>query len=175
MIAAAAIVIGMDIRHQAVTGVIAPELAEARIREVYPSVARCSAVASLGKMLTRTIIGAPLAWLLMSACYFSKVLPVTMTRYTLTNRRLMIRKGWKGIVKSEVPLSQIDDVRLAPGSVNDFFRAADLEIISQGQVVMRLAGVPDPESFRHAILSACSAWVPGKAKNLPFLAASAAK
>ena len=39
---------------------------------------------------------APLGWLLMSGFYFGKILPILMRRYTLTNRRLMIRKGWSG-------------------------------------------------------------------------------
>src|SRR6267142_2425801 len=100
----------MDIRQpQAITGVTPPEFAEARIRETFPSVAR-SGVASLGKALTRSIILAPLAWLIMSGAYFGKLLPIFMTRYTLTNRRLMIRKGWKGIPKQEIALAQIDDV-----------------------------------------------------------------
>ena len=165
----------MDIRQQAVTGVIPPEVAEARIREVYPSVARSSGIASLGKALTRTIILAPLAWLVMSLAYFGKVLPLFMTRYTLTNRRVMIRKGWSGTPSQEIPLAQVDDVRLNPASVDQFFRSADLEIISQGRVALTLPAVPDPESFRHAILHALTAWVPGKAKTLPFIAASAAK
>lgn len=162
----------MDIRLQAVTGVIPPETAEARIREVWPSVARSRGIAALGKALTRTIILAPLGWLIMSAAYFGKLLPLAMTRYTLTNRRIMIRKGWGGIPEKEVALAQIDDVRLVPDSIDDFFRAADLEIISQGRVALTLPGVPDPESFRHVILSAATAWVPGRAKHLPFIAAS---
>src|SRR5687768_7695572 len=135
----------MNIRQQAVTGVISPETAEARIREVWPSVARSRGLAALGKALTRTIILAPLGWLIMSAAYFGKLLPIAMTRYAVTNRRVMIRKGWKGTPIKEVTLAQIDDVRLVPESVDDFFRAADLEIISQGQVVLTLPGVPDPE------------------------------
>src|SRR5262245_44804518 len=94
---------------QAITGVTPPEIAEARIRDTWPSVASASSIAALGKMLTRTIILAPLGWLLMSLVYFGKVLPFSMTRYTLTNRRLMIRKGWKGTPRHEIPLAQIDE------------------------------------------------------------------
>jgi hypothetical protein len=165
----------METRQQAVTGLTPPDSAEAKIRETWPSVARASGIASLGKILTRTIILAPIAWLIMSAAYFGKLLPFFMTRYTLTNRRLMIRKGWKGTPSQEIPLAQIDEVRLVTDANSDFFRAANLEIVSQGRVAMTLAGVPDPESIRHAILNACNAWVPGKTKSLPFLAASAAK
>ena len=165
----------MDIRQQAVTGVIPPELAEARIREAWPSVARISVLASLGRALTGTIVLAPLAWLLMSGAYFSKLLPFLMTRYTLTNRRLMIRKGWGGKPTKEVALADIDEVRVVSDANSDFFRAGTLEIVSGGQVVLTLPGLPEPDAFRHAVINACTAWVPGKAKTLPFIAASAVK
>ena len=45
-------------------------------------------MASLGKALTRTIILAPLAWLIMSLSYFGKVLPFVGVRYRLTDRRI---------------------------------------------------------------------------------------
>jgi hypothetical protein len=99
-----------------------------------------------------------------------------MRRYAVTNRRLMIKAGWAGKPIKEVPLGQIDDVRLVRDGNTDFFRAANLEIIGNGQVLLTLPGVPDPEAFRHTILDARNAWVPGKAKSsMHFLAASAAK
>jgi len=165
----------MDIRDQAITGVIPPQVAEARIREAWPSVARSSALASLGRALTATIILAPIAWALMALAYFGKLLPFAMTRYTLTNRRLMIRKGWKGTPSREVALADIDEVRVVNDANSDFFRAGTIEIVKEGQVVLTLPGVPEPEAFRHAIINAYTAWVPGKAKTLPFIAASAAK
>lgn len=148
---------GMNLSQQAISGVIAPELAEGLIRETYASVASHAAAASLGKMLTRTIILAPLAWLVMAGPYFGKLAPFLMRRYTLTNRRLMIRAGWKGSPIKEVPLEQIDEVRLVRDANSDFFRAANLEIISDGRYVLTLHGVPDPEGFRHAILDSRNA------------------
>jgi hypothetical protein len=165
----------IDMRQQAVTGVVAPEFGEAKIREVWPSVASVPALASLGKKLTRTIVFAPLAWLVMAGAYFGKVMPFLARRYTLTNRRLMIRRGWKGIVAKEIPLAKIDDVRLIADANTNFFRAATLEILSGDQVALTLLGVPDPESFRQTILNTRNAWVPGMAKKWPFIAASAAK
>ena len=161
---------------QVINGLTPPELGEARIREIWPSVARVPGVASLGRALTKTIILAPLAWLLMAGLYFGKLLPIVGTRYRLTNRRLMILKGLSATMSQEVPLSAIEDVRLVTDANSDFFRAADLEIIGNGgQVVMKLAGVPDPDSFRHIILNACNAWVPGRAATLAFVPASAVK
>jgi hypothetical protein len=139
---------------------------EATIREVWPSVTVYSGVANLGEKLIRSIILAPLGWLLMLPVYFLKVLPFFARRYTLTNRRIMIQRGIKPVSVSEVALSEIDEVRLDRSTANPFFRAATLEIISQGKVALTLPGVPDPESFRAAILNACTAWVPGKAATM---------
>jgi hypothetical protein len=160
---------------QPVTGVTPPQIAEARIREVWPSVAGHPGIAGLGRMLTNTIVLAPLGWLVMSAVYFGKLLPVFMRRYSLTNRRVMIRKGWSGTVSGEVALKDIDDVRLVHDSNSEFFRAGNLEIVSGGKVALTLTGIPEPESFRQIILNARNAWVPGKAQTLPFIPASATK
>jgi hypothetical protein len=164
-----------DVRKQVITGVVPPEVDEARIREAWPSVARSPGMASLGRVLTRTIVLAPLAWLIMFPGYFSKVLPGLARRYSLTNRRLMIRRGVKGKPGQEVKLADIEDVRIKTDANSDFFRAADLEILGEGgKVILTLRGVPEPDGFRHAILNACNAWVPGR-KRGPFVAASSAK
>jgi hypothetical protein len=161
-----------DSRKQIVTGLVPPQLGEAKIREVWPSVTAHPAVARLGQTLTRTIIGAPVAWLLMAPFYFLKILPGLARRYTLTNQRLMIRRGMKAQPTHEVPLAAIDDVRLRTEGTSAFFRAGDLDIVSQGKVVLTLQGVPEPESFRHSIMQAVKAWVPGKATG-PFVPAKA--
>lgn len=165
----------MDVRQQAISGVVPPEQAEARVRERYPSVAAFPAIASIGQRLNNTLILAPLGWLLMAAPFFLKVAPFFMRRYTLTNRRLMLRKGWKGVPVQEVPLADIDEVRLTRDDNTDFFRAATLEVVKNGSVALTLPGVPDPEAFRQTILQTRNAWAPGKVKQLPFIAASATK
>jgi hypothetical protein len=179
----------IDGRKQVITGVIAPEAGEAMIRELFPSVARRPAVAGLGKRLNeiggkvaRTVILFPLGlliaaagWLAMGPFYFLKVAPFFARRYTLTNRRLMIRRGLKPKPSQEVALADIDDIRVVNDANSDFFMAGNLEVISKGKVVLTLPGVPGPEAFRHAILNAVKAWVPGKAADGSFIPASAAK
>src|SRR5579883_2152198 len=126
---------------QAVTGVVPPALREARIREAWPSVVGLSpAVASLGKTLERSIIFLPLGWLVLAPLFALKFAPFVCRRYTLTNRRLMIQRGLKPSPVEEVPLEQIDDVRLVEGSADTFFFTATLEVVSGGQVKMRLPG-----------------------------------
>src|SRR5438132_1227300 len=72
-------------RESPVAGVIPPLLAEGTIREAWPSVASVPMVASLGLMLTKTYVLAPVAWVLMSGVFFAKLLPFFMCRYSLTN------------------------------------------------------------------------------------------
>ena len=110
-------------------------------------------------------------WLIMAGVYFGKVLPIVGVRYRLTDKRIMILRGWKGSISQQVVLSDIDDVQLDPDSIDQFFRSANLEIIHDGKVMMTLTAVPDAASFRHAILDSRNAWAPGKAKLLPFIAA----
>jgi hypothetical protein len=148
----------LDGRKMAVTGVVPPQRAEARIRETWPGVNDVPAVAGLAHALMRTIVLAPLAWLMLAPLYFKKILPFIAKRYTLTNRRVMIRRGLKPVPSHEVALADIDDVRIEEGSLNPFYRSATLEVISKGQVALRLPAVKDPESFRRAILNARAAW-----------------
>jgi hypothetical protein len=160
---------------QAITGVVPPQLGEAIIREAWVNVTGISpGVSRLAKMLTHTVVLAPLAWLLLGGLLLVKFAPFVARRYTLTNRRLMIRRGLKPQPSHEVALADIDEVRIDPKSVDDFYRAGTLEIVSKGQVVLTLPGVPEPEGFRHAIIDSFKAWVPGKATG-PFQPASAVK
>jgi hypothetical protein len=161
-----------DVANQSANGSAAANLPETRIRESWPSVAAFPAIANLGRMLTGTIVLAPLAWLIMGLAYFGKLLPPLARRYTITNQRVLIRRGLKGKPGPEVRLADLDEVRVVTDANSDFFRAATLELISNGRVALSLPGVPDAESFRHAILNARNAWAPEKAKGA-FVPASA--
>jgi len=163
-----------DVRHQAVTGLVPPQTAEAVIRVAWPAVTAAAPVAALGKAMMRTIVLAPLAWLLLAPFYFKKILPFIARRYTLTNRRLMIMRGLRPKAVREIALAEIDEVRIPPGSVDSFYRTGTLEVVAKGQVRLTLPGVPEPEAFRHAVVNACMAWVPGKAASwLKFIPAKA--
>src|SRR5918911_285598 len=150
--------------RQAVAGLTPPQLGEAMIREAFPSIHAFSpGLTKLSQRLIRTIVLAPLGWLLAAPLFFLKIAPVVGRRYTLTNRRLVVRRGWKLRPVQEVPLEAIDDVRLDPATVDPWYFAGDLEVISGGKVILRLPGVPEPEGFRQAVVNAVKAWVPGKA------------
>jgi hypothetical protein len=161
--------------RQAITGLTPPEAREALIRETWPSLtASSSALCGLASRLIRSVFLAPLGWMLLAPLLGKKFSPFLARRYTLTNRRLMIQHGLRPTPGKWVSLADIDDVRLEPNSLDNFYRCGNLEVISKGQVVLRLPGVPEAEGFRHAIINAVKAWVPSKA-NGPFVPASAAK
>jgi hypothetical protein len=159
--------------RQAVAGLMPPQLDEAMIREVWPSRgASAGGPGRLAAALMKTVVLAPLGWLIMGPLFLKVFFPFLWKRYTLTNRRLLIRKGARGLrARQEIALADIDDVRPA-GTYDEFYRAGDLEVVSHGQAALRLTAVPEAESFRHAILNAVKAWVPGKARG-PFLPANA--
>jgi hypothetical protein len=156
-----------DLRDQAVTGVAPPQLAEAIIRDVWPSVAAHPGAASFARATYRTIVFAPVGWLALAPLYFKKVLGFLpgmaglAVRYRLTNRRLMICKGLKPVPDKEVALDQIKDVRLITDANSEFFVSGTLEVTDHaGNVVMTLPGVAEAESVRQSILQAAAAWGP---------------
>src|SRR4051812_8470079 len=161
--------------RQAVAGLMPPQLDEALIREAWPSVLdRSAGLATLASKLIKSVALAPLGWGLLAPLFALRLAPFLCKRYTLTNRRLMVRRGLRPRPAQQVELKDIDDVRVVPGSYNPFFRAGTLEVVAKGQVALTLGGVPEPEGFRHAVVNAVKAWVPGKA-NGPFQPASATK
>jgi hypothetical protein len=161
--------------RQAVTGVMPPQLGEALIREAWPTVLEASGgVARLAHTLLKTVVLAPLGWLLLLPLFGKRLLPGLSKRYTLTNRRLMVQRGLRPTPAQEVALADIDEVRLVPDSFDRFYLSGTLEVLSKGQVALTLPGVPEPEGFRHAVVNAVKAWVPAKATG-PFQPASAVK
>ena len=156
--------------RQAVTGLTPPQTREAVIREVRPSVHAHAAVGLAQKFHAVLRPGAA-GLAAAGAAVPAEVAPFLCQRYTLTNRRLMIRRGLaRPRPVQEIALDAIDDVRLDAASYSPFYQSGTLEILSKGQVALRLPGVPDPEVFRQAVLNAYRAWGHGKSQ-LPFVPA----
>ena len=155
------------IDSQVVTGVVAPQVQEAMIREVWATVTANHAASTLARKLISSIVLAPIGWLLIAPVWairflgFLPGLSFLTVKYTLTNRRLMIRKGMKAQPAQEIPLDQIQDVRILADGNTDFYVTATLEVVNKdGKVAFNMPGVPEPESFRQAILQARDAWGP---------------
>jgi hypothetical protein len=158
--------------RQAVAGLMPPQLGEAMIREVWPSILGISApLARLSGKLIRSVFLAPLGWMFNALLFGRKIAPALCQRYTLTNRRLMIQRGWKPAPVQEIALKDIDDVRLVAESYDAFYRAGDLLVMSGGKEAMKLAAVSDPESFRQAIVNTVRAWSGTDHLKAPFIPA----
>jgi hypothetical protein len=111
--------------RQAIAGLMPPQLGEALIREVWPTVLNVSSgVAGLSGKLMRSAVFAPLGWMLNSLLFIRKFAPFLCQRYTVTNRRLMVQRGWKPAPTHEVALKDIDDVQLIGDSYDAFYRFA---------------------------------------------------
>ncbi|MFO0877016.1 MAG: PH domain-containing protein [Gemmataceae bacterium] len=160
---------------QAITGLVPPQVSEACIREAWPTVLGVNhLVASLASQLIKTVVLAPVGFLLLLPLFALKFAPFLSRRYTLTNRRVMIQRGWRPSPGQSVALAEIEEVHLDPASIDAFFHSGNLEIISDSKIVLRLTGVPEPEGFRRAVLNAVVAWVPRREAG-PFQPASATR
>lgn len=149
----------------AVTGVVAPKTQEAMIREVWATVTANANIAALARKLINTVILAPLGWLVLAPFWakrflgFLPGLSFLTVKYTLTNRRLMIRKGMKAVASAEIPLDQIGDLRFKSDDNTGFYGTADVEVLRKdGTVAFTMEGLPEPESFRQTILHSRDAW-----------------
>lgn len=138
---------------------------EALLRTAWPAVTRMPAVATLGRLLLKPVVTAPLAGLLLAPLYFGKAVPGIGRRYVLTTRRVMVQGGllWRPV--QEIALADIDEVVVRTDANSAFYGAAHLDLVSNGAVKLSLPGVSGAEAFRQAILNACMAWVPGRASQ----------
>jgi hypothetical protein len=134
-------------------------------------------LAVLGALLVRSGLLTPIGLLILAPLWLLKFAPFWgCKRYTITNRRLLIRRGWRPFIVQEMPLSDIAEVRLDESKIDRYFLSTELRIVDrQGQVRMTLTAVPEPASFRQSLLQAQRAWgVPATTVVGPFKPASEA-
>jgi hypothetical protein len=152
--------------NQPIAGVFPPELGEAMTMTVWPTIGATAAgrlvgrlaavpwgynVLTLGKLLavaTIPISLAVFAWQLM---------PYVCRRYTLTNRRLVIRRGLRATDERWISLDEFDaiDVEILPGQ--EWLRAGEVIFKRAGTELLRFSGVSRPEVFRQVCLKARAA------------------
>jgi hypothetical protein len=152
-----------QISKEAIAGVWPAELGEAHITQTYPSVSASALGRLLGSLYS---MPQPIGFLLHIA-----TLPVPIMlavgmfllgrfrRYQLTSTRVRIRTGIRDKGGPEAGLADFDDVRAVVRPGQAFYRAADLELVARGQVVLTLPGVWSAEAFRQNILEARHALV----------------
>ncbi len=145
---------------QPISGISPSVVREQLVMEVWPSISAYGAGRLVGRLFQipgrvgpvriTFFIGLVIFWLPLLLYFFPGRL---LTRYTLTNRRLLIRKGFPGRDAEEVPLEEIDrlEKQVLPGQ--EYFAAADIVALSSdGTERLRLRGVSQAECFYRAIL-----------------------
>ena len=149
---------------QPIAGVNPPELREVTVMTVWPSVA----AHPVGKLLGQwyawdqpgvyifrpghlvALLSIPVALVL----YFMRVAPYIGTRYTLTNRRVIVQKGLKAVDGKSVDLDRFDAIRVEVQAGQSWYHAGNLVFTLNDEETFRLEGVSRPESFRQACLKA---------------------
>ncbi len=153
----------MHLMKQSIAGVAPAETREVTIMTVFPTLGATAAgrligrlcrvgnargFFSLGKLFAVALIPVAIGLFVVS------LLPGIITRYRLTNRRVVVQKGVSAKDERWVDFDRFDaiDVDVLPGQ--EWFPCGDL-IFRRGPIeTFRLAGVSRPETFRRTCLAA---------------------
>src|SRR5262249_52364356 len=115
-----------------ITGVVAPQVQEAMIREVWAAITTSPGPSTMARKLMGSFFLAPLGLLLLLPLWAKRFLGFLpgfssfTVKYTLTNRRLMIRKGMKAKPAQEIALSEIGEVRAIEDANSEFYGTGTL-------------------------------------------------
>jgi hypothetical protein len=144
-------------------GVAPPELGEVTAMTVWPSIGSHPLGRLIGRLCANragvgiftlgnfwALANIPLGLVL----YFWLRMPYLCKRYTLTNRRIIVCKGYAPRDEKWVELDEFDscEIEILPG--HEWLRAGDLVFHHGGIESLRLAGVTRPNVFRQVCLSA---------------------
>ncbi len=143
---------------QSIPGVTPSDLAEVTCKVVWPTIAAtrpgrivgqlaavrlgCGQFFTLGKLLAVATIPISLA------VFVWQLLPFVCRRYTITNRRIIIRKGLSALDQRWISFDDFDaiDIDVLPGQ--GWFHTGDLVFRHGETEALRLPGVPRPETVR---------------------------
>ncbi len=155
--------------HQPVAGVMPSDLVEVTCKVIWPTIGATPAGRLVGRLSDMRIgVGKfftlgklmALATIPVSvAVFFWQLMPYVCRRYALTNRRIIIRKGFMPVDDQWIDLDKFDaiDVEVLPGQ--QWLHAGELIFRHGGQEVLRLSGVSRPEIVRRTCQTAHDALV----------------
>ena len=108
----------------------------------------------LGGFFTVGVLMAVVTIPISLAVFVWQLLPFVCRRYTLTDRRIIIKKGLTGVEHAAIDLDGFDaiEVKVLPGQA--WLHAGELIFLQQGRPVFQLSGVSRPEVFREICLKA---------------------
>lgn len=149
---------------QAISGVSPSALAESTVMMVWPSIGRTpfgqslgrlySIKAGIGNILTVGNLIALASIPQALALFFLALNPLTCLRYRLTNRRVVVEKGYKATIDKEVSLDNFDTIEVESRPGQEWFPCSNLVFFKGKVETFRLDGVPHAEGFRHTCLNA---------------------
>ncbi len=153
---------------QAIAGVSLPELDEVNAMTVWPTIGAMNTGRLVGRLASIRIGLGPftLGTLLAAATipislavYAWQLLPFVCRRYTVTNRRIVVKKGYSAVDDRSIDLDAFEtiDMEILPGQ--DWLHAGELVFRHQDTEVFRLSGVSRPKVFRCVCLKARNALV----------------
>jgi len=152
---------------QAIAGVAPPEIDEIDAMTVWPTIGATSAGRLVGRLAAIRLglggfftLGTALAVAtipLSLAVYAWQLLPFLCRRYTVTNRRIIVKTGYRGVERQSIDLDALEaiDVEILPGQ--QWLHAGELILRRGGAEAVRLSGVSRPEVFRQVCLKARNA------------------
>lgn len=158
--------------QSAIAGVAPAQESEVPIMAVFPSLA----VTGLGELLGRIYscdvgfaigpIKLTIGKLAMAAfipvalgLYALGIAPFVCTRYVLTNRRVMVQRGWACKPERWVHFSRFNAIELEQSAGQAWYRSADLVFRNGKTETFRLHSVPHAAAFRSTILKARMGYV----------------
>lgn len=168
---------------QPIAGEMPPELGEAPVMTVWPTIAALR----LGRWIGRYAavdwgwgpftLGAlfALATIPLSLALFGWLFaPVVCRRYAITTRRVIIRRGLGALEDRWISMEDFDEIAVEVLPGQEWFHAGDLSFRRGGEELLRLAGVRRPEVLRRACLKIQSALIAvGRTVGKQLAAASA--
>lgn len=153
----------MLMTKQAIAGITPPESGEVTVMTVFPTLGAFAAGRLIGRLcgiragfgfFTPGKLFALLLIPVAIGLYAYSLLPGVVTRYRLTNRRVIVQKGLRPTDQRWVDFDRFDSIEIEVLPGQQWYPAGEL-IFRNGPVeTFRLSGVSRPETFRHTCLAA---------------------
>jgi hypothetical protein len=148
---------------QPIAGIVPSEIAEVPAMTVWPTIGATRAGRWVGRLAANPLGLAPLtlgtllavATIPVSLAVFAwQLMPFVCMRYTLTNRRLIVRRGLRAVDGQWIGLDEFDsiDVDILPGQ--EWLHCGEVVFKRAGKEVLRFSGVSRPKVFRQVCLKA---------------------
>jgi hypothetical protein len=148
---------------QPIAGVVPLEIAEVPAMTVWPTIGATRAGRWVGRLaalpqgigpLTLGVLLAAATIPVSLAVFAWQLMPFVCVRYTLTNRRLIARRGLRAVDRQWIGLDEFDsiDIEILPGQ--EWLHCGEVVFKRSGNEVLRFSGVSRPGVFRQVCLKA---------------------